>query len=68
MTDFLDVHAASGWGKHGKGYHNDANGLKAHEHGGEFHDGWANNIHKGYERDNKKDYSKGTIFFENSYQ
>ncbi|KAL3990097.1 hypothetical protein ACH3XW_30350 [Acanthocheilonema viteae] len=54
-----DVHAASGWGKHGKGYHNDASGLKAHEHGGQFHDGWASHVRKGYEHEGEKDYSKG---------
>ncbi|CAG9533820.1 unnamed protein product [Cercopithifilaria johnstoni] len=54
-----DLHAASGWGKHGKGYHNDANGLKAHKHDGEFHNGWASNIHKEYEHGGEKDYSKG---------
>lgn len=54
-----DAHQASGWGKHGKGYHNDAKGLVAHENGGEFHDGWANNFQKGYEHEGEKDYSKG---------
>ncbi|VDK87008.1 unnamed protein product [Litomosoides sigmodontis] len=54
-----DVHAASGWDKHGKGYHNDANGLRTHEQEGGFHHGWASNIRKGYEDEDGKDYSKG---------
>uniref|UniRef100_A0A8R1XQB6 Uncharacterized protein n=1 Tax=Onchocerca volvulus TaxID=6282 RepID=A0A8R1XQB6_ONCVO len=54
-----DAHEASGWGKHGKGYHNDANGLNAHEHGENFHDGWADNFRKGYDHEGEKGYSKG---------
>lgn len=62
------MHAASGWDKHGKGYHNDANGLKAHEHGGGFHHGWASDIRKGYEDEGEKDYSKGTALCDICYQ
>uniref|UniRef100_A0A915Q159 BURP domain-containing protein n=1 Tax=Setaria digitata TaxID=48799 RepID=A0A915Q159_9BILA len=54
-----DAHEASGWGKHGKGYHNDAKGLDAHERGGEHQDSWASDFHKGYEHARDKDYSQG---------
>ncbi|KAM3728083.1 Constitutive coactivator of peroxisome proliferator-activated receptor gamma [Dirofilaria immitis] len=54
-----DTHEASGWGKRGKGYHNDANGFNAHEHGEKFHDSWVDNFHKAFDHESEKDYSKG---------
>lgn len=54
-----DSQEASGWGKHGKGYHNDVHGIDAHEHDGKHFDNWANTFHNRYEHSNKKDQSKG---------
>ncbi|VDN02671.1 unnamed protein product [Thelazia callipaeda] len=54
-----DAHEASGWGKHGKGYHNDAHGIDARENGAKHHYNWKNDFHKGYGKEDEIDYSKG---------
>ncbi|VDN42442.1 unnamed protein product [Gongylonema pulchrum] len=54
-----DAHEASGWGKHGKGYHNDAHGSDAHEHGSTRRNGWGNNFYNSYGLNGDKHFSKG---------
>uniref|UniRef100_A0A183UUA6 Hematopoietic lineage cell-specific protein n=1 Tax=Toxocara canis TaxID=6265 RepID=A0A183UUA6_TOXCA len=54
-----DKHEASGWGKRGNGYVNDARGLDARELGANDHAEWDDRRLRGYGNEGNKAYARG---------